>query len=52
MNDPKMEPNADMRAMANAARQMFVALVDEGFTEEQALILLGQTITANIRGNS
>lgn len=48
MSQPKMEPNADMRSIANTMRQMYVALLDEGFTEQQALVLLGQTITASI----
>lgn len=32
----KLEPPADMREMANAQYQMFVAYVDAGFTPEQA----------------
>jgi hypothetical protein len=52
MDRPKMEPNADVRSIANTLRQMYVALLDEGFTEQQALVLLGQTISASIAGNA
>ena len=48
MSQPKMEPHAEMRSVANWMRQMYVALIDEGFTEQQALVLLGQTVTASI----
>lgn len=32
-----IEPNADFRTLAVALRQFYVALVNEGFTESQAL---------------
>lgn len=31
------EPSADLRQMASFLRQMYVALMNEGFTEEEAL---------------
>lgn len=40
------EPAADLRAAAAFYWQMFVALKAEGFTEEQALQLLGITISS------
>lgn len=40
------EPAADLRQMASGLRQMFVALLNEGFTEQQALIIIGQCIAA------
>jgi hypothetical protein len=43
----KVEPSADQRAMAKMFFQMFVAFVDEGFTERQALIMIGQIMAAN-----
>lgn len=43
---PDEEPAADLRQAASALRQMFVALVQEGFTEKQALIIVGQTLQA------
>lgn len=41
-----MEPSADLRAMANQLRQMFVALVSEGFSEQQALVVVGLILAA------
>ncbi|MEU8136592.1 hypothetical protein [Streptodolium elevatio] len=40
------EPAADLRQMASQLRQMFVALMNEGFTEKQALVIIGQCIAA------
>ena len=49
MNDkPKMEPAADLRQSANMMRQVYIALVDEGFSEQQALVILGQMLSAAI----
>lgn len=44
---PPMEPAAELRQMANAVRQLFIALINEGFTEGQALTIVGQVIIAN-----
>lgn len=41
------EPSADLRTMASALWQMFVALTAEGFSEQQALAIIGQVIAAN-----
>lgn len=42
----RVEPSADMRSAARGAREMFLALLEQGFTEEQAVrmiaIMLGQ----------
>jgi hypothetical protein len=35
------EPAADLRGLAQVMRQQFVALVHEGFTEQQALTIIG-----------
>lgn len=43
-----MEPSADLRQTANHLRQTFVALVQEGFTEQQALVIIGQILSAAI----
>jgi len=43
MNAP-IEPNADMRQFANMMFQMFIALMQEGFTEQQALTICGKWI--------
>lgn len=48
---PKREPSADMRQAAATAHGLFVALVDEGFNEQQALVILGQVIAAGSNNN-
>lgn len=50
MNGP-IEPNADARQFAAAMWQMFVALTKEGFTERQALVIIGQMLAANAPGS-
>lgn len=42
----KREPDATARQSAAALRNFFLALVDEGFTEPQALVILGQMLGA------
>jgi hypothetical protein len=37
--------------MASALWQMFVALQQEGFNEQQSLIIIGQVLAANNGGN-
>jgi len=37
MGPMKMEPRSDFRQAAAAAREVFVAMVDAGFTEAQAM---------------
>lgn len=44
------EPSADLRQLASFCRQTFVALLAEGFTEPQALVIVGQIIRAGIAG--
>lgn len=51
MNDSPIEPTADLRTMAAMLRQTFVALTQEGFSEQQALAIIGQILAAN-RGGS
>jgi len=48
MDKAKTEPTADMRTAAAGVWQMFTALLDEGFTEQQALVILGQVLAAGI----
>lgn len=38
---PLKEPSADVRAAASQIRQMYLALVSEGFEEHQALMIMG-----------
>jgi hypothetical protein len=41
-----MEPSAEMRKGANRLRQLFIALTNEGFTEKQALVIIGQILAS------
>jgi hypothetical protein len=41
----KVEPTAADRQAAKAMFSMFTALVDEGFTDEQALVIIGQMLS-------
>ncbi len=45
---PMTEPSADLRQLASALRQMYVALTNEGFSEREALSVLGTVIAAQI----
>jgi hypothetical protein len=45
------EATADSRQMARVCRDTYVALVAEGFTEMQALIIIGQCISAAAKQN-
>lgn len=47
MSNGPIEPSADLRQAANAIRQMYIALTLEGFTEHQALVIVGQVIALN-----
>lgn len=46
------EPSADQREGARSVRQMWVALVQEGFTEDQATALMAQWIANIPKGES
>jgi hypothetical protein len=45
-----VEPTADARTFAATCFQFYTALTMEGFTEQQALIIIGQMIAANTGG--
>ncbi len=45
-----VEPSADLRRYAHFLRQMFVALTEQGFSEQQALAVVGHVIHANLAG--
>lgn len=47
MNAP-LEPNAEMRLMAHALRQMYLALLQEGFSKTEALAICAECIRASI----
>lgn len=40
-----------MRELAKTLHDMYVALRKEGFTESQALAIIGQVLAANSEGN-
>ena len=40
------EPSADLRLMASTLWQMYVALTKEGFSEKQALTIIGEIIAS------
>lgn len=44
------EPASDLRQLASTLWQMFVALRPEGFTEHQALVMIGQVLAAGQGG--
>jgi hypothetical protein len=48
MKFPTTEPSSEMRNAAKMHRQYFVALVQEGFTESQALQILGYMLSAAV----
>ena len=46
---PPIEPTADQRTAALTMRQIYVALLNEGFTEPQSLHILGVMLAAQIQ---
>lgn len=44
----KTEPNAEMRTLATMMWQMYTALIDEGFTEKQALEILSNMLVGSM----
>lgn len=46
MSNGPIEPSADLRVLANTVRQVFLALIQEGFNEQQALTIIGQILAA------
>ena len=52
MTNQPTEPSAELRAFASVMWQMFVALMNEGFEERQALRIIGQTIAAQLGGGT
>lgn len=46
----QVEPSANARQMARACRDIYVALTQEGFSETQALRILGAVLAANAPG--
>lgn len=46
MSNGPVEPAAVLREAANWLRQMHAALLAEGFTQQEALVIVGQIIAA------
>jgi len=51
MTNGPIEPSADAREFAGACFQIYTALTLEGFSEQQALVIIGQMIAANQGGS-
>lgn len=49
-NLDNVEPAAETRKFARMCRDMYVALLKEGFAEAQAMQIIGHTIAASIAG--
>ncbi len=41
------EPSADPRLLASILRQTYMALLAEGFTQQEALTIIGHMLAAN-----
>lgn len=56
MNEPGLDeprdPISALGEMAASIHEMFLAYVKAGFTEDQALYLVGQIIAARFRGTT
>lgn len=50
MSNGPVEPSADLRDLAHALFETYTALVNQGFTEQQALTIVGQMLTAGAGG--
>lgn len=48
----KREPSSDQRGVAIMWHEMYIALRDAGFTESQALTIIGQNIMASFIAGS
>jgi len=50
MSNGPIEPRADLRLMAHELREMYVALLAESFSAQEALVIIGQIIATNRGG--
>lgn len=44
MTNGPIEPSADKRQAAHELREIYIALVAEGFTAHEALVIIGQIL--------
>jgi hypothetical protein len=51
MIDPDREPSAQLRNAARQLREYYVALVREGFTEAQALRIIGTILSGSVQAD-
>lgn len=49
MPNGPVEPNATNRAMAATLRELYLALIQEGFEKDEALTILGKMLEAGAR---
>jgi hypothetical protein len=47
-----VEPSSDIRIAASQLRQIYIALMQEGFTTQEALTIIGQILATNQGGTS
>ena len=47
-----IEPSANIREFSHTMREFFLGLIQEGFTEPQALVIIGQLLAANMQGRA
>ncbi len=50
MNNGPIEPPAELRQMAKMIRQVYLSLMQEDFTEKEALTIIGHILAANQGG--
>ena len=46
MNNIPIEPKAEIRVLARNLREMYLALIAEGFTVGEAMTIIGHTLAA------
>jgi hypothetical protein len=44
----RVEPSADMRQAAHSMREMYLALIEQGFSETQACSIIGTMLGQNL----
>lgn len=52
MSNGPIEPSADKRQAAHELREIYIALIAEGFTTQEALIIIGQILASGAGGGA